>query len=196
MPVVETTGYTTKSFRDFGKSLKNIPCFTRRKYEMPSFDIVSKVDLQEVDNAVNNVRKELDTRFDFRNVKTDLELNRKEKVLHVVTGDEMKVRAIQDLLKVHFTRRKLDPRSMEFKELEATSQGRVKMDILIKEGISKDTAQKIVKLIKAQKLKVQAAIQDEQVRVTGKKIDDLQAVIKLLDDQELDVPLQHVNMKS
>ncbi len=163
---------------------------------MPSFDIVSKVDLQEVDNAVNNVRKELDTRFDFRNVKTDLELNRKEKVLHVVTGDEMKIRAIQDLLKVHFTRRKLDPRSMEFKELEATSQGRVKMDILIKEGISKDTAQKVVKLIKGQKLKVQAAIQDEQVRVTGKKIDDLQAVIKLLDDQELDVPLQHVNMKS
>ncbi|WP_031386356.1 YajQ family cyclic di-GMP-binding protein [Desulfonatronum thiodismutans] len=163
---------------------------------MPSFDIVSKVDLQEVDNAVNNVRKELDTRFDFRNVKTDLDLNRKEKVLHVVTGDEMKMRAIQDLLKVHFTRRKLDPRSMEFKELEATSQGRVKMDILIKEGISKDTAQKIVKLIKAQKLKVQPAIQDEQVRVTGKKIDDLQAVIKLLDAQELDVPLQHVNMKS
>ena len=162
---------------------------------MSSFDIVSKVDLQEVDNAVNNVRKELDTRFDFRNVKTDLELNRKDKVLHVVTGDEMKMRAIQDLLKVHFTRRKLDPRTMEFKELEATSQGRVKMDILIKEGISKDTAQKIVKLIKAQKLKVQAAIQDEQVRVTGKQIDDLQSVIRLLDDQEFDVPLQHVNMK-
>jgi len=162
---------------------------------MPSFDIVSKVDLQEVDNAVNNVRKELDTRFDFRNVKTDLELNRKDKLLHVVTGDEMKMRAIQDLLKMHFTRRKLDPRSMEFKELEATSQGRVKMDILIREGISKDTAQKIVKLIKAQKLKVQAAIQDEQVRVSGKKIDDLQAVIKLLDGQEFDVPLQHVNMK-
>ena len=162
---------------------------------MSSFDIVSKVDLQEVDNAVNNVRKELDTRFDFRNVKTDLELNRKEKILHVVTGDEMKMRAIQDLLKMHFTRRKLDPKSMEFKELEATSQGRVKMDILIKEGISKDTAQKIVKLIKAQKLKVQAAIQDEQVRVTGKQIDDLQTVIKLLDEQEFDVPLQHVNMK-
>ncbi|TVQ97789.1 MAG: YajQ family cyclic di-GMP-binding protein [Desulfovibrionales bacterium] len=162
---------------------------------MPSFDIVSKVDLQEVDNAVNNVRKELDTRFDFRNVKTDLDLNRKEKVLHVVTGDEMKMRAIQDLLKMHFTRRKLDPRSLEFLELEATSQGRVKMDIRIKEGISKDTAQKIVKLIKSQKMKVQAAIQDEQVRVTGKQIDDLQAVINLLDQQEFDVPLQHVNMK-
>lgn len=162
---------------------------------MPSFDIVSKVDLQEVDNAVNNVRKELDTRFDFRNVKTDLELNRKEKILHVVTGDEMKIRAIQDLLKMHFTRRKLDPRSMEFQELEATSQGRVKMDIRIKEGISKDTAQKIVKLIKTQKLKVQAAIQDEQVRVTAKQIDDLQIVIKLLDEQTFDVPLQHVNMK-
>ncbi|GAB6058920.1 YajQ family cyclic di-GMP-binding protein [Desulfonatronum parangueonense] len=162
---------------------------------MPSFDIVSKVDLQEVDNAVNNVRKELDTRFDFRNVKTDLELNRKDKVLHVVTGDEMKMRAIEELLKAHFTRRKLDPKCMEFKELEATSQGRVKMDVQIREGISKDTAQKIVKLIKAQKIKVQAAIQDEQVRVTGKQIDDLQAVIKLMDEQDFDVPLQHVNMK-
>ncbi|SDB08320.1 hypothetical protein SAMN05660653_00389 [Desulfonatronum thiosulfatophilum] len=162
---------------------------------MPSFDIVSKVDLQEVDNAVNNVRKELDTRFDFRNVKTDLDLNRKDKVLHVVTGDEMKMRAIEELLKAHFTRRKLDPKCMEFKELEATSQGRVKMDVQIREGISKDTAQKIVKLIKAQKIKVQAAIQDEQVRVTGKQIDDLQAVIKLMEEQDFDVPLQHVNMK-
>ncbi len=162
---------------------------------MPSFDIVSKVDLQEVDNAVNNVRKELDTRFDFRNVKTDLELNRKDKVLHVVTGDDMKMRAIEELLKAHFTRRKLDPKCMDFNESEATSQGRVKMDVQIREGISKDTAQKIVKLIKAQKLKVQAAIQDEQVRVTGKQIDDLQAVMKLMDEQDFDVPLQHVNMK-
>jgi cyclic-di-GMP-binding protein len=162
---------------------------------MPSFDIVSKVDLQEVDNAVNNVRKELDTRFDFRGVKTDLELNRKDKVLHVVTGDEMKLRAVQDLLKAHFTRRKLDPKCMEFKEHEATSQGRVKMDIVIKEGIPKATAQKIVKLIKAQKLKVQAAIQDEQVRVTGKQIDDLQSVINLVDSQDYDIPLQHENMK-
>jgi len=162
---------------------------------MPSFDIVSKVDLQEVDNAVNNVRKELDTRFDFRGVKTDLELNRKDKVLHVVTGDEMKLRAVQDLLKAHFTRRKLDPKCMEFKEHEATSQGRVKMDIVIKEGIPKATAQKLVKLIKAQKLKVQAAIQDEQVRVTGKQIDDLQSVINLVNSQDYDIPLQHENMK-
>lgn len=162
---------------------------------MPSFDIVSKVDLQEVDNAVNNVRKELDTRFDFRGVQTDLELNRKDKVLHVVTGDEMKLRAVQDLLKAHFTRRKLDPKCMEFKEHEATSQGRVKMDIVIKEGIPKATAQKIVKLIKAQKLKVQAAIQDEQVRVTGKQIDDLQSVINLVNSQDYDIPLQHENMK-
>ena len=162
---------------------------------MPSFDIVSKVDLQEVDNAINNVRKELDTRFDFRNVKTELELNRKDKILHVVTGDEMKLRAIQELLKAHCTRRKVDAKSLEFKEHEATSQGRVKMDVVIREGISKDTAQKIVKLIKARKIKVQAAIQDEQVRVTGKQIDDLQAVIKLMDEQDFDVPLQHVNMK-
>lgn len=162
---------------------------------MPSFDIVSKVDFQEMDNAVNNVRKELDTRFDFRNVKTDLELNRKDKALRVVTGDEMKLRAVQDLLKVHCTRRKVDPKCLEFKEHEATSQGRVKSEVLIREGISKDTGQKIVKLIKSAKLKVQVAIQDEQVRVTGKQIDDLQAVIKLLDEQKFDVPLQYVNMK-
>jgi cyclic-di-GMP-binding protein len=162
---------------------------------MPSFDIVSKVELQEVDNAVNNVRKELDTRFDFRNVKTDLELNRKDKVLHVITGDDMKLRAVQELLKAHFTRRKLDPKCMEFKNPEATSQGRVKMDVQIKEGIPKETAQRIVKLIKAKKIKVQAAIQDDQVRVTGKQIDDLQAVINSLDEEDFDVPLQHVNMK-
>lgn len=162
---------------------------------MPSFDIVSKVDLQEVDNAVNNVRKELETRYDFRNVKTDLELNKKDKVLHITTGDEMKLNAVRDLLLTHCIRRKVDPKSLEFKEKEATSQGRVKMDVAIKEGISKETAQKIVKLIKAEKLKVQAAIQDEQVRVTGKQIDDLQAVIRLLEERDFDVPLQHVNMK-
>lgn len=162
---------------------------------MPSFDIVSKVDFQEVDNAVNNVRKELDTRFDFRNVKTELELNKKDKLLRVVTGDEMKLRAVTDLLKAHCVRRKVDPKSLEFKEHEATSQGRIKADVLIREGISKDTAQRIVKLIKTSKLKVQAAIQDEQVRVTGKQIDDLQAVIKLMDEQDFDVPLQYVNMK-
>ncbi|WP_461208747.1 YajQ family cyclic di-GMP-binding protein [Desulfocurvus sp. DL9XJH121] len=163
---------------------------------MPSFDIVSKVDLQEVDNAVNNVLKELATRFDFRNVPTELDLNRKDKRLSLVTGDEMKVRAVRDMLITHCVRRKVDPKVLEFGQEEPTSQGRVKQEIKIREGIDKDTARDIVKLIKDMKLKkVQAAIQDDQVRVTGKQLDDLQAVIQALNAEELDIPLQYVNMK-
>ncbi len=164
---------------------------------MPSFDIVSKVDLQEVDNACNNVNKELATRFDFRNVKTDLDLNKKDKRVHLVTGDEMKVKAVRELLIAHFVRRKIDPKCLDFGVVEGTTGGRVKQDVTIREGISKETAQKIVKLIKASPLKkVQASIMDDMVRVTGKQIDDLQAVMALMREAELDVPVQFVNMKS
>ncbi|MFP4315682.1 MAG: YajQ family cyclic di-GMP-binding protein [Desulfovibrionales bacterium] len=162
---------------------------------MPSFDIVSRVDLQEVDNAVNNTRKELATRFDFRNVKTDISLDKAEKVIRITTGDEMKMNDVVDILKIHCIRRKLDPKILDQKEIEPTSQGRVKMDIVVQEGIDKETAQKILKLIKAEKLKVQASMQEDQVRVTGKKIDDLQEVIRLLDAQDMPLPLQYVNMK-
>jgi uncharacterized protein YajQ (UPF0234 family) len=163
---------------------------------MPSFDIVNQIDLQEVDNAVNNVKKELATRFDFRNVPTELDLNKKDKKIDLVTGDDMKVQAIRDLLISHFTRRKVDHRVMEFGETEPTSKGQLKQSIKLVEGIDKDTAKMIVKMIKDSKLKVQASIQDDQVRVNGKKIDDLQAVIQLLRDAKLELPLQYVNMKS
>ncbi len=163
---------------------------------MPSFDIVSQIDLQEVDNAVNNVLKEVDTRFDFRNSKTEMTFNRKDKRISLVTGDEMKIKALRDMLITHFTRRKVDSRFMEFGEPEGTSKGQLKQDIKLREGIDKDTAKTIVKMIKDAKIKVQAAIQDDQVRVTGKKIDDLQAVIQLVKDSKLDLPFQYVNMKS
>lgn len=162
---------------------------------MPSFDIVSELDLQEVDNAVNNVRKEVDTRYDFRGVVTEMEFNRKTKTISLVTGDDMKIRAIRDMLISHFVRRKVDPKSMEFGEPENTSRGQLKQEIKLHDGIDKDNARKLVKMIKDSKLKVQAAIQDEQVRVTGKKIDDLQAVIALLKDSDFELPLQYVNMK-
>jgi uncharacterized protein YajQ (UPF0234 family) len=162
---------------------------------MPSFDIVSELDLQEVDNAVNNVRKEVDTRYDFRGVVTEMEFNRKTKTISLVTGDDMKIRAIRDMLISHFVRRKVDPKSMEFGEPENTSRGQLKQEIRLHDGIDKDNARKLVKMIKDSKLKVQAAIQDEQVRVTGKKIDDLQAVIALLKDSDFELPLQYVNMK-
>lgn len=163
---------------------------------MPSFDIVSQVDLQEVDNAVNNVRKELQTRYDFRGVTTELDLNRKDKVLKLVTGDEMKIRAVRDMLISHCMRRKVDPKVLDYGKEEPTSNGALKQEVKIREGIDKDTARGIVKKIKDMKLKkVQAAIQDEQVRVTGKQLDDLQAVIQMLNKADLDIPLQYVNMK-
>ena len=162
---------------------------------MPSFDIVSELDLQEVNNAVNNVRKETETRYDFRGVNTEIDLNRKTKVISLVTGDDMKVRAIRDMLISHFVRRKVDPKSMEFGEPEKTSRGQLKQEIKLHDGIDKDAARKLVKIIKDSKVKVQAAIQDEQVRVTGKQIDDLQAVISVLKSTEFELPLQFVNMK-
>ena len=164
---------------------------------MPSFDIVSQVDLQEVDNACNNVKKEIATRFDFRNIKTDLDLNRKDKRITLTTGGEMQLKSVREMLLTHCVRRKVDPKCLEFGTPEPTSQGRVKMEITVREGIAKETAQKIVKLIKASPYaKVQASIQDEQVRVTGKKIDDLQGVMALVREANLDVPVQFVNMKA
>ncbi|GAB6175350.1 YajQ family cyclic di-GMP-binding protein [Desulfobaculum senezii] len=163
---------------------------------MPSFDIVSQVDLQEADNAVNNVVKEVATRYDFRGVHTEIKLNRKDKVISIVTGDEMKIKALREMLIAHFTRRKLDSKCLEFKKHEATSQGQLKQDVAIKEGISKEMGQKIVKTIKNLKLKkVQPAIQDDQVRVTAKQIDDLQTVMQTLNNADFDLPLQFVNMK-
>lgn len=163
---------------------------------MPSFDIVSQIDLQEVDNAVNNVLKEVATRYDFRGDATEIDLNRKEKRINMVTGDEMKIKALREMLITHFSRRKLDHRAMEFSEPEPTSKGRLKQTITLKEGVDKDSARAIVKMVKDSKLKVQTAIQDEQVRVTAKKIDDLQQVISMVKAAELDLPLQYVNMKS
>ncbi|WP_462325170.1 YajQ family cyclic di-GMP-binding protein [Desulfoplanes sp.] len=162
---------------------------------MPSFDIVSQVDLQEVDNAINNVKKEVDSRYDFRGVTTELSFNRKEKRINLLTGDEMKITALKDMLSNHCVRRKIDPRVMEFSEPEGTAKGQLKQQVILHEGIDKDTAKRLVKLIKGAKLKVQAAIQDDQVRVTGKKIDDLQTVINLVKDGGFEQPFQFVNMK-
>ncbi len=164
---------------------------------MPSFDVVNEVNLQEVDNAINNTKKELANRYDFRTSKTTIELDKKEGKINLHTEDEMKVRALQEMLAVNLSKRKIDPRAVEFGKVEPGQGQSVKVEIKIKQGLDKDSAREIVKLIKDTKLKVQAAIQDEQVRVTAKKIDDLQAVIKMLrESTALKVPLQFVNMKS
>lgn len=161
---------------------------------MASFDIVSRVDLQEVDNAVNMTRKAILTRFDFRDSQTGITLDKKEKKIHVLTEDEMKMRAIQDALVEHLVRRKIDVKSLDPKEIQMASQGMIRREFAIKEGVDADTARTIVKLIKGQKWKVQASIQENQVRVSGKKLDDLQAVIQMVRDAKLPIALQFVNM--
>jgi len=168
----------------------------KRGVKMPSVDIVSTVDLQTLDNAINNVKREISTRFDFKNIRSEITLDRKEKRIHILSGDDGKVKSVTEMLVGQCVRLKIDQKCMEYKEIEATSRGAAKMDIMIKEGIPKDTCQKMVKYIKSLKMKVQPAIKDEQIRITGKKINDLQTIMQLLREQDYDIPLQFVNMKS
>lgn len=163
---------------------------------MPSFDIVNRMDMQEVDNAVNNAGKEVRTRYDLRQTHWEINLDRGDSCLRVVADDEMKLKAMQDIIVANLVRRKVDTKALQFGDPEGTSQGNLKCTGSFIQGIDKDTARRIVKLIKDTRLRVQAAVQDDQVRVTGKKIDDLQSVITMLKEKDLDIPLQFVNMKS
>lgn len=167
----------------------------RYKPGMPSFDLVSRVEFQELENALNNTRKALSQRFDFRGAVYELELDRKEKKLRISAEDNMKMEAIRETLKQHAHRRGLDLKVFKFGEPQPGAGGRPKQEITLQDGLAQDVAKDVVKRIKASGLKVQASIQGEEVRVTGKKIDDLQEVIALLKGAELPVPLQFVNMK-
>jgi len=163
---------------------------------MPSFDIVSKIEHQNLDNAINVARKEIQNRYDFHGSKTEIELDKKTLNIHIVTGNDMRMKAIQDVLIARMMKQHLDHSCLDFgKELYA-SGNMVKKDIKVKEGIDKETAKKIVKDIKASGLKVQASIMDDIIRVTSKKIDDLQSVIQLCRQGSYGLPLQYINMKS
>lgn len=160
-----------------------------------SFDIVSEIDLQEVDNAVNQALKEIHQRYDLKESSTTIELNKKDKLLTINTKDDYSLKQSIDILQTKFIRRGISIKALKLNEPEQAAGGRLKQIINLQSGISKDNAKIIVKLIKDSKLKVNAQIQDEQVRVTGPKIDDLQAVIKLIKEADLDFPTQFVNMK-
>ena len=151
--------------------------------------------MQEVDNAVNMTARMTQTRYDFRGSKTAIELDRKESRIHAVTEDTMKMKAIEAELTSNLVKRKVDPKTLDYRNVEPAAGDMIKLDIYIREGIDTDTAKKIVKLIKDLKLKVQAQIQPDQVRVSGKKLDDLQAVIAMLKQQDLGLPLQFINMR-
>ncbi|ADU67110.1 protein of unknown function DUF520 [Desulfurispirillum indicum S5] len=163
---------------------------------MPSFDIVSQVDLQEVDNAINMTSKLVESRYDFRGSKSEITLNKKDKAITILTEDDMKLRAIKDSIISNCIKRSVDPKVFAFDEAEKASGNMIRVHARIQEGIDKETAKKVVKMIKETGLKVQAAIQDEQVRVTAKKIDDLQEIIQVMKNANLDIPLQYVNMRS
>ena len=160
-----------------------------------SFDIVSEIDLQEADNAVNQALKEIHQRYDLKDSKTDVLLNKKEKNMLINTKDDYSLKSSIDILQTKFIRRGISIKALKMNEPEAAAGGRIKQLINLQSGISKDNAKKITKMIKESKLKVNAQIQDEQVRVQGSKIDDLQAIIKMVKDADLDFPTQFVNMK-
>ena len=163
---------------------------------MPSVDVVSELDMQEVDNAINTVLKEIQTRYDFRGSKTELELNKKDKTLRLVTEDDMKLKAVKEMLASRFIARKLDPRVLDYSKEEEASLGMKRVQVKLKEGLTGDDARRVTKKVKETKLKVQASIQGDQVRLQGNKIDDLQAVMQILrEDSEITVPLQFTNMK-
>jgi uncharacterized protein YajQ (UPF0234 family) len=162
---------------------------------MPSFDVVSRVDMQEMDNAVNQVKKEIATRFDFRGSKTHMDLDRKEAKLQVLTEDDMKLRAIKDMLISKAVRRSIEAEALVFGASEKAGGDMVRQTVTITNGIDMETARKVVKLIKDTKLKVQAAIQGDEVRITGKKRDDLQDAIQALKEADLGMPLQFVNYR-
>lgn len=162
---------------------------------MPSFDIVSKIDGQTLDNAINSARKEIIGRFDFKGSNTTIELDKKDLVLKIHTEDEMRLNSVIDVIRMRMVKQGIDPRSLDEGKQHEASGFTVRKEIKVRNGIDKDTARKIQKDIKDSKLKVTAQQMDDQIRVTGKKIDDLQAVIAMCRRNQYDLPLQFVNMK-
>jgi uncharacterized protein YajQ (UPF0234 family) len=162
---------------------------------MPSFDIASKVDQQTLDNAINVVKKEISSRFDFKNSPVSIELDKKEYIIKVEVESDMKMKQVIDVIISRSMKQGIEPGAFNF-EKDAYPSGKVvKKEIPVTNGLKQEDAKKIVKTIKDSGLKVQAQIMDDIVRVTGKKIDDLQEVIALLRASSLALPLQFINMK-
>jgi len=165
---------------------------------MPSFDIVSKIDGQTLDNVINIAKKDILNRYDFNDSKSTIDLDKKTNIVTVVTENDMRLKAIQDAIISRMVKQQLDPKALdlEFGKEQAASGNMIRKEIKVKQGIDQETAKKIVKKIKDSGLKVQASIMDDQVRVQAKKIDDLQAVISLCRKEDFGQPLQYINMRN
>ncbi|KUO60769.1 hypothetical protein APF79_04615 [bacterium BRH_c32] len=160
-----------------------------------SFDIVSEIDFQEVDNAINQATKEIHQRYDLKDSLTEIDVNKKDKLLTINTKDDYSRKQSIDIIQSKFIKRGISIKALKYEEPEAAANGRIKQKILLQSGISKENAKLITKLIKDSKLKVSAQIQDEQVRVQAGKIDDLQEVMKLVKEADYDFPAQFTNFK-
>lgn len=160
-----------------------------------SFDIVSEINFQEADNAINQAIKEIQQRYDLKDSKTEILLNKKEKQIILNTKDEYSRKQAIDIIQTKFIKRGISIKALKLEEPEPAANGRIKQVINLQSGISKDNAKQLTKMIKETKLKVNSQIQDEQVRVTASKIDDLQAIIKLVKEADLSFPVQFTNYK-
>jgi uncharacterized protein YajQ (UPF0234 family) len=163
---------------------------------MPSFDIACKIDLQELDNAMNQARKEIQTRYDFKGSKTAIELREKEREVVLTSETDFKLKATLDILQSKMVKRGISLKAVTPGKTEPAAGGMVRQTLTLQQGIPVEKAREIVKRIKNTKLKVQAAIQEDQVRVSGKNIDDLQTIIRMLRDDDLGIHMQFVNMRS
>ncbi len=160
---------------------------------MPTFDVVSKIDLAEVSNAVSNLLREIEQRYDFKGSHCEVVLNKD--TITVNADDDLKLRQIHEILKGHLSKRNIDSGVLDFKKVDQAAGQAVRQDIALIQGIDKDLSKNIIKEIKNAKIKVQVSIQGDELRVTGKKRDDLQDAISVLKEKEFILPLQFINFR-
>jgi len=160
---------------------------------MPSFDVVSRLDFQEIDNAIRNVSREIATRYDFKGSDTSIE--RKENILIVVTDDDLKLNQVNELIITHLVRRKVDSQCLFKTNKEKAGGDKVRQSYKLIEGIEQSIAKKITSEIKSIKIKVQVKINGNELRIEGKKKDDLQTVMKMIEDAKTGIPIQFINFR-
>ena len=160
---------------------------------MPSFDVISKINHQEFDNALSNCLREISNRFDFKGL--HISIDRKDKLITTIAPDELKLRQVNELLQTHLIRRKVDPRVVSMKSSESASGGSIRQISELKEGISQENSKKVIADIKKLKLKIQIKIQGDELRVDGKKKDELQEAIDAIKSIDIGLPIEFVNFR-
>jgi uncharacterized protein YajQ (UPF0234 family) len=162
---------------------------------MPSFDIVSKINIQEIDNAVNSTLRELTNRYDFKGAVFTIELKTKDNVINITADSEYKLTAIQESLKTYVTKRGVDARALDFQKEQGAGGQMLRQEVKLRNGIEQEMAKDIIKKIKEEKIKVQASIKGDELRVDGKKRDDLQDAIAFIKKTDFKIPLQFINFR-